>query len=185
MTSGSRRDEGAVFVSTSYVTNQANAKEIFTNGAIKKIGCCHQSTIQQLQPRDMTLIDTSNQFQLCSGQLLAYVEKENLVANITLGTLSTTGIVDTCATRSIVQPSFIPYIFTTHKVNNTIRMTDGPFQHSKQKIITRVCLGNKCFELALVVMNKSTEHLRLGMEFLLKASIKITMAKSTINITKH
>uniref|UniRef100_A0A1A9VDD1 Uncharacterized protein n=1 Tax=Glossina austeni TaxID=7395 RepID=A0A1A9VDD1_GLOAU len=61
----------------------------------------------------------------------------NLVASLTVGGLTTTGVVDTGATRSIIRKDmigFISRIIATKASGNTIQMADGSLRDSNEMI---------------------------------------------------
>uniref|UniRef100_A0A1A9ZYP5 Uncharacterized protein n=1 Tax=Glossina pallidipes TaxID=7398 RepID=A0A1A9ZYP5_GLOPL len=104
------------------------------------------------------------------------------------GGLTTTGVVDTGATRSIIRKDmtgFIPHIIATKASGNIIQMVDGSIRDSKQMITVEVCVGNVSFNLELLVLVHNVDYLTLGMDFLAKSGTTITMGNTTVNITKH
>uniref|UniRef100_A0A1A9UDR5 Peptidase A2 domain-containing protein n=1 Tax=Glossina austeni TaxID=7395 RepID=A0A1A9UDR5_GLOAU len=105
-----------------------------------------------------------------------------------VGGLTTPGVVDTGATRSIIRKDmigFIPHIIASKASSNTIQMADGSLRDSKQMITVEVYAGDVFFNLELLVLRQSVDHLTLGMDFLAKAGTTITMGNTTVNITKH
>uniref|UniRef100_A0A1A9VP66 Uncharacterized protein n=1 Tax=Glossina austeni TaxID=7395 RepID=A0A1A9VP66_GLOAU len=64
-------------------------------------------------------------------------------------------------------------------------MIDGTLRDHKQMITVEVYIGDVSFNLELLVLGQSADHLTLGIGFLAKAGTAITMGNTTVNITKH
>uniref|UniRef100_A0A1B0BHX2 Uncharacterized protein n=1 Tax=Glossina palpalis gambiensis TaxID=67801 RepID=A0A1B0BHX2_9MUSC len=94
-----------------------------------------------------------------------------LVASLTIGGLATRGDVDTGATRSIIREDFIgfiPHIINSETRSHIIRMVDGASQDSKRSITVEVKIGDMSFNVKLLVLRRSVDHLTLDMDFLAK-----------------
>uniref|UniRef100_A0A1A9ZYU7 Ubiquitin-like protease family profile domain-containing protein n=1 Tax=Glossina pallidipes TaxID=7398 RepID=A0A1A9ZYU7_GLOPL len=80
-----------------------------------------------------------------------------LVADLSVGGLPTTGVVDTGATRSIIREDitgFIPFIKGSDTSSYTIRTADGSVQAGKNSITVEVNIGDMTLDLELLVVKR-------------------------------
>uniref|UniRef100_A0A1A9VG80 CCHC-type domain-containing protein n=1 Tax=Glossina austeni TaxID=7395 RepID=A0A1A9VG80_GLOAU len=119
--------------------------------------CSRQNIREQSQASGIRVKETIAQREPLSGAPKTIISTvgNTLIASLTVGGLTTTGVVDTGATRSIIRKDmigFIPHIIATKASSNTIQMADGSLRDSKQMITVEVYAGHVSFNLELLVL---------------------------------